>query len=110
MGQGVAPHALAPAIGALCGSWLPLGCVQPPPGRTCAAPAVYTGAAGVPVMTSTWYVAPALPRCVGKKSVSSVAEIVTQGEAQNRVPAAGGTGGPGSNWLKLVIVPARAAP
>src|SRR5690349_8169268 len=40
IGQGVAPQALVPETGADCGSWLPVGCTQLPPGRTCEPPAV----------------------------------------------------------------------
>ena len=33
-------QALVPTLGALCGRRLPVGCVQPPPGRTWLAPLV----------------------------------------------------------------------
>jgi hypothetical protein len=40
IGHGVAPQALAPEFGALCGRMFPLGCVQPPPGRVLVPPLV----------------------------------------------------------------------
>src|SRR6516164_3201277 len=80
-------HEAVPAFGALCGSWLPLGCTQPPPGRVVVVPVVYVGVV-VPVMRSTTYVALPLERCVTRYSVSSVAEIVTQGAVQKCEPDA----------------------